>query len=221
MIQFLKRWFSGGMMLLPLFLLSVVLTIMLGGNASKGSPAGGLPAAPPREPGIKMLTVKAEISEASRPIQQIVSRTARFSSDKDSRDYDTVLMDDVAIQFFNDEGKPTGKASSPRGKLWLADNDKTHARRNDLLLLNNPAKQVQYRDAMQRLSTDSIFYAYSVRRLVSGPYKRYFQYGPDCYLATGLRMEAQLTTGTTRLARLRELGKPVTWQEIDPKDMMP
>ncbi len=121
---------------------------------------------------------------------------------------------------FNDEGKPTGKASSPRGKLWLADNDKTHARRNDLLLLNNPAKQVQYRDAMQRLSTDSIFYAYSVRRLVSGPYKRYFQYGPDCYLATDCDGSAN-DDGQTRLARLRDRDIPVDRQVKRPKGHVP
>lgn len=222
MVQFMKRWLSGGMMLLPLFLLSVIVTITFGGNSSKGSQSGGFPIAPAREePGIKMIGVNAEITQDSRPIQRIKSRTARFSSDSDSRDYQTVLMDDLAIQFFNDEGTSTGKANSPRGKMWLADNKKTQAKRNDLLLVNNSVAQVEYHDQMEKLFSDQIFYLSSARRLVSGPYERYFQYGPDCYLATGLKMEVQLTTSTTQLAKIRELGKPVVWRKIDQKDMKP
>lgn len=221
MVQLMKRWLSGGMMLLPLFLLSVILTILFGGNSSNGSQSRGLPVAPTREPGIKMIGVNAEITQDSRPIQRIKSRTARFNSDSNARDYQTVLMDDLSIQFFDDESTPTGKASSPRGKMWLADNEKTRAKRNDLLLVENATTKVEYHDRMENLFTDSIFYYYSAHRLVSGPYKRYFQYGPDSYLATGLKMEAQLTTTSTQLVKIRELGKPVVWRKIEQKDMKP
>lgn len=221
MVELMKRWLSSGMMLLPLFLLSVFVTMMVAGSSSKGSQARALPIAPPREPGIKMVGVNAEVTQESRPIQQIISRTARFSSNPDSRDFQTVLMDDIAIQFYNEQGKATGKANSPRGKIWLSDNKQTSAKRNDLMLLENSKSKVEYRDETQHLSTDSMFYYYSARRMVSGRFERYFRFDADCYVATGLKMEAQLTSDTMQFQRIRQVGKPVIIKEIDQKDMKP
>lgn len=205
------------MTLLTLFLLSMMVGVMVGGNIP-GTPARARTvkkAAPKPEPGIKMVGVKAEITEDGNRIQQFNARVGRFNSDTQ-----ILLMDDLAIEFF-DQNQPRGKATSPAGKVWLADDKKGPARRNDLVLAAAPGKPVVYNDPRQGiLHSNKIEYFYDNRIMKTGPYQRWFQIGQTSYLGQGARLQVQLTTGSTQLKHYSETGRPATWVKIK-KDSKP
>ncbi|MCE5228164.1 hypothetical protein LLG95_01025 [bacterium] len=219
MINRMKQWLSGGAMLLPLFLISLVITVAIGGGGSRNAKSSQIAPVPVREPGIKMIRVNAEVTEDGLRTQQFTARTARLNSDpKAKNDYQTLLMDDIQIQFY-DEGKSQGTAKSPAGKMWLADKG-NNIHRNDLLLVKRGRNPVEYAATNPEIGTlrsSNINYLYKDRLLHSGQFERIFQFSGGPFQSQGTQLNVKLTTGTTQLKEYTEKGNPVVWRPIEKK----